>query len=158
MTSLQTLNFKNITKPTWIHLQSFWHIYFTPVCPVLYLRHSLCYKNYCITNISSGQKCFKTLYLAFITQWFTGKSRDLYLNIFVYRSQNIMQMSSCKGFLQGSCHVLITVFSVQKVSSDGSHVEGLYLSSALRLSSQIALANRETSVSLCVTLETRASK
>lgn len=47
---------------------SFWHIYFTPVCPVLYLRHSLCYKNYCITNISSGQKCFKTLYLAFITQ------------------------------------------------------------------------------------------
>lgn len=63
-----------------------------------------------------------------------------------------------KGFLQGSCHVLITVFSLQNVSSDCTLGEGLYLSSALRLSSQITLANRETSVSLCVTLETRASK
>ncbi|KAL1263822.1 hypothetical protein QQF64_004177 [Cirrhinus molitorella] len=44
------------------------------------------------------------------------------------------------------------------LSSDYTLREGLYLSSALRLSSQMTLANRETSVSLCVTLETRASK
>lgn len=35
---------------------SIWHIYFTLVCPVLYLRHSLCYKKKSIMSFTNAFK------------------------------------------------------------------------------------------------------